>query len=100
MPTELEQLKLQRKELDKRIRELEHPSYQVDGAKLFLKTNNTNFKKSNEWVVTLEEIDDTHPGRTWAYKKIISAKCKEDAVIFIESQINVLSELLKAVSGQ
>ena len=57
MPTELEQLKLQRKELDKRIRELEHPSYQVDGAKLFFKTYNTNIKKSNEWLVTLEEID-------------------------------------------
>lgn len=100
MPTELEQLKLQRKELDKRIRELEHPSYQVDGAKLFFKTYNTNIKKSNEWVVTLEEIDETTPGRTWAYKKIISAKCKENAVIYIENQIKILSELLKAVYGQ
>lgn len=100
MPTELEQLKLQRKELDKRIRELEHPSYQVDGAKLFFKTYNTNIKKSNEWVVTLEEIDETTPGHTWAYKKIISAKCKENAIIYIENQIKILSELLKVISGQ
>lgn len=92
--TELEQLKAQRRELDKKIRELEHPKYSVDGARLFLQTYTGG--RPDEWVVTLEEINDT-TDKPWAYKRIISAGSKAEAIEYIETQIKVLQELVDLV---
>lgn len=91
--TELEQLKAQRKELDKRIRELEHPKYEVDGARLFLRTYTGC--RDDEWVVKLETIDTVK--HTSAYKQIISAKSKSEAIEYIENQIKTLQELVDRV---
>lgn len=94
--SELDQLIAQRKELDKRIKELSHPKYNVDGAKLVLKTYKTC--REDEWVVTLEEINDT-THKTSSYKQIISAKSRDDAIEYIETQIAILQALLDEVRG-
>lgn len=92
--TELEQLKAQRKELDKKIRELEHPKYAVDGAKCYLQKYTGG--RSDEWLVRLEEINDT-TDKDSAYKQIASAKSLNDAIEFIEAQIGTLQNLLHKI---
>jgi len=92
--TELEKLKAQRKELDKKIRELEHPKYAVDGAKCYLQKYAGG--RPDEWLVRLEEINDT-TGKDSAYKQIASAKSLNDAIEFIEAQIGTLQNLLHKI---
>lgn len=92
--SKLEQLKAQRRELDRQIKELSHPKYEVDGAKLVFKTYKTC--REDEWVVTLEEINAT-THKTSSYKQIISAKSKDDAIEYIETQIATLQTLLDKV---
>jgi prefoldin subunit 5 len=92
--SKLEQLIAQRKEIDRRINELANPKYEVDGARMLLKKYKTD--KSDEWVVTLEEIDGAQ-GKSSAYKQIISAKSCNDAIEYIESQIATLQALLDKV---
>jgi prefoldin subunit 5 len=93
--TELEQLKAQRKELDKKIRELEHPKYEIDGARLFLNTYSGG--RPDEWAVYLEEINNT-TDKPWAYKKIISARSKAEAIEYLENQIKILQALVDEVN--
>lgn len=92
--SELEQLIAQRKEIDKRIKELANPKYEVDGARMLLKKYKTG--RPDEWVVTLEEIDGAR-GKSSAYKQIISAKSCNDAIEYIETQIAILQALLDKV---
>lgn len=94
--TELEQLKAQRKELDKKIRELEHPKYVVDGAKCYLQKYTGS--RPDEWLVRLEEVNDTTDNAS-AYKQIVSAKSLNDAIEFIEVQIGTLQNLLHKIRG-
>ena len=93
--TELEQLKAQRKEIDKRIKELTHPKYEVDGAKMYLKTYPTS--RPDAWLITLEEVNDTSD-KPWAYKQIVSAKTKDDAIAYLGKAIDTLTELYDLVS--
>lgn len=92
--SELDQLIAQRAELDKRIKELSHAKYEVDGARMLFKKYKTT--RSDEWVVTLEEIDGAQ-GKSSAYKQIISAKSCNDAIEYIETQIATLQALLDKV---
>lgn len=92
--SELDQLIAQRKELDKRIRELSNPKYEVDGARMLLKKYKTG--RTDEWVVALEEIDGVHV-KASAYKQIISAKSRDDAIEYVETQIAILQALLDRV---
>jgi prefoldin subunit 5 len=92
--SKLEQLKAQRRELDRQIKELSHPKYEVDGARLVFKTYKTC--RLDEWVVSLEEIVGVHK-KSSAYKQIISAESKDDAIEYIETQIAILQALLDKV---
>lgn len=94
--SELEQLIAQRKEIDRRIKELSNPKYEVDGARMLFKKYKTN--RSDEWVVTLEEINGVN-AKSSAYKQIISAKSCNDAIEYIETQIAILQALLDKVRG-
>ena len=95
--TELEQLKAQKREIEKRIQALTHPKYEVDGAKMYLKTYSTS--RPDVWIISLEEIDDTLE-KTWAYKQIVSAYTKEEAIRYLQTQIRILTELLDTVTGE
>ena len=89
--SELDQL---RKELDKRIKELSNPKYEVDGARMVFKKYKN--RRTDEWVVALEEIDDVHV-KASSYKQIISAKSRDDAIEYVETQIAILQALLDKV---
>lgn len=91
---QLEQLIAQRNEIDNRIKELSNLKYEVDGARMLFKKYKTT--RSDEWVVTLEEIDGAQ-GKSSAYKQIISAKSRNDAIEYIETQIATLQLLLDKV---
>ena len=73
---------------------MSNPKYEVDGARMLLKKYKTD--RPNEWVVTLEEIDGAL-NKSSAYKQIISAKSKDDAIEYIEAQIATLQILLNKV---
>lgn len=89
--TELEKLKAQRKELDKRIKALENPKYEVDGARCYFQKYRG--PRPDEWVVRLEEIDNTT--NKSAYKQIVSAKTKAEAINYLELQIVSLQNLVE-----
>ncbi len=86
----LEELKAKRKEIDKLIKELENPKYEVDGAKCYFQKYRGT--RTDEWVVRLEEIDNTT--NKSSYKQIISAKTKYEAIEYLRIQITVLQNLL------
>lgn len=92
--SELEQLIAQRKEIDRRIKELANPKYEVDGARMMFKKYKNG--RTDEWTVSLEEIDGAH-AKSSAYKQIISAKSCNDAIEYIETQIAILQALLDKV---
>lgn len=94
--TELEQLKAQRREIDKRIRELTNPRYDTDDASMYLKHYPA---KDDAWLVVLEEIDGAE-GKSSARKQIISAKTKGEAVELLQYQICALLELYNKVTGK
>jgi len=91
---ELTKLIAQRKELDRRIKELQNPEYSVNGAKLYLKKYNT--QRPDEWIVAIQEIDTTDT-RPWTYRKIITAKTKEETMELLKSQIAALNALYLSV---
>lgn len=82
------------KEIDNQIKERSNSKYEVDGARMFLKKYKTD--RSDVWVVTLEEIDGAL-NKSSAYKQIISAKSKDDAIEYIEAQIATLQALLNKI---
>lgn len=90
--TELEKLLEQRKELDKRIKALKCPKYEVDGARLFVVTRNG--EPLDRWVVTVEQIG----GRTSSYKELIGAKDKQECIEGLETLIHTLQELYDKVT--
>lgn len=94
--TELEKLIEQRKELDKRIRDLQYPKYEVDGARMFVKLTSRSiaFGNTYSWIVTLENIG----GKTTAYKEMIRANTKEEAIEELEILIDVLANLYQEVT--
>ena len=92
--SELEELKRQKREIERRIKELTNV-YEVDGAKMFVK----KFPTHNEVVVTLETIDGARNKRS-ANKEIIQANTKEDAIRYLELTINTLVNLYKEIKGK
>lgn len=89
--TELEKLLEQRKEIDKKIKELQSPRYEVDGARMFK-------KYGDSWVVTVQEIDTgSLVNKTWAYKQVVRAKTKEEAVEHLGLIVDALTHLYSKV---
>ena len=94
--TELEELKLQKRKLEQRIRELEHPSYRVDGASMYLKKYPA---RADAWLVRLQEINNMDT-RTWQEKQIVASPTKEDAIEALEVLIATLVNLYERVTGR
>lgn len=90
--TELEKLIEQRKELDKQIKALQSPTYEVDGAKMCK-------KYGDSWVVTVQEIDtgSLNTTKTWAYKQIVRTKTKEECVEALGHIVDALTQLYSKV---
>ena len=83
--TELEKLIEQRNELDKKIKALKCPKYEVDGARLFVKTRYG--EPVDYWVVTAEEIGGSQ------YKEVVCARTKEECIEGLKILLNTLTEL-------
>ena len=91
----LEELIAERKALDKKIRELQNPKYEVDGAKMVKRAYGG--KRQNIWVVTLEEIYDLNSDKPWQYKQVVAAQTREDAISGINHLIVALTRLYEKV---
>ena len=98
--TELEQLKEQRKEINKRIRELEHPKFEVDGAKLYWQ--HYSGPKDDEWSIVLRCVDPNSSNPELCNRKvtIAHATSKEQAISCLSTQIATLQNLYKVVTGE
>lgn len=89
--TELEKLIEQRKELDRQIRELQSPKYEVDGARMLK-------KYGDSWVVTVQEIEtNSLTNKPWAYKQLIKTATKEEALEYLGTIIDTLTQLYSMV---
>lgn len=101
--TELEGLISQRKELDKKIKQLTSPNYRVwkDG-RLKAELYTTCDKCNGYWCVTVKEIDEKPMLNKHIpiSKRLIRVKTKEDVIEGLTNILNVLIELYKEVSGQ
>jgi len=91
--TELEKLIAQRNELDRKIKELQNPKYEVDGASLT--------RVRDYWVVRLQEIKNRKcdKDRSWQYKQIVIADNKDDAIDGIWILAETLKSLYDEVTG-
>ncbi len=89
--TELEKLKAQRDEIDKKIKQLTCPKYEVDGARLI--RDSRRGEPLDQWRVTLQEIG----GNTTQYKEVVFATTREDAVEGIYNLIYSLKLLADTV---
>ena len=96
--TELEELIAQRKELDKKIRALQNPKYEVDGARMFKRAYNG--KPLSVWTITVEEIYDLDSDKAWQWKQIVNAKTKEDAISGLNNIILALSRLYRQITEE
>lgn len=96
MATELEALIAQKKAIEKRIRELSNPKYDVDGAKLFVRGYQGRTRK--DWVVTLEEFNNVKYERMGYNRQIVVADTKEKALEYIQLHIATLVNLYNAAS--
>lgn len=94
----LEELIAERKALDKKIRELQNPKYEVDGAKMFKRAYSG--KPLNIWVVTLEEIYDVDSDKDWQYKQVVAARTKEEAISGINQLMVTLKRLYDKVKQE
>ena len=88
--TELEKLKAQRAEIDKKIKQLTCPKYEVDGARLYRESRNG--RPLDLWRVTLQAINNTTQ-----YKEMVQAETKEEAVEGIYNLIYSLNLLADTV---
>ena len=89
--TELEKLIEQRKELDRQIRELQSPKYEVDGARMLK-------KYGDSWVVTVQEIEtNSLTNKPWAYKQLVKTATKEEAVEALGTIVDTLTNLYSKV---
>lgn len=90
--TELEKLIEQRKELDRQIKALQSPKYEVDGARMCM-------KYGESWVVTVQEIDTgtCNKDKTWAYKQLVRTKTREECVEALGHIVDALTQLYSQV---
>ena len=101
--TELEELLTQRKELDKKIKQLTSPNYTVwkDG-RLKAELYTTCDKCNGYWCVTVKEIDEKPMLNKHIpiSKRLIRVKTKEGAIEGLANIIDSLIRLYEKVSGQ
>ena len=104
--TELEKLKRQRAEIDKKIKALTCPTY-TDGdtddevrlVKLF--ANTRRGEPTGRWTLTIKEVGRQHwDNRADTNKVIINADSKEDAIEDLESLIYSLTTVYHKARGE
>ena len=90
--TELEKLIEQRDELNRQIKALQSPKYEVDGARMCT-------KHGDSWVVTVQEIDtgSLNKDKTWAYKQLVRAKTREECIEYLGHIVDALTQLYSKV---
>lgn len=93
----LEELIAERRAIDNKIKALQNPKYEVDGAKMFKRAYNG--KPLSVWTITVEEIYDLDSDKAWQYKQIVNAKTKDDAIAYLGKIIDALNALYDKVTG-
>ena len=89
--SELEKLLAQRKELDKQIKALQSLEVKVDGASLIK-------RYGDSWAVLLQEIDTRScVDKTWQNKQIVIAKTREEAIEYLGTLIDTLTQLYSKI---
>ena len=96
MKSELEELIAQKKELEKRIKELTNPRYEVDGAKLYRKTNSGGINP--RWIVSVDKIDGWAHTSNGRNTEVAIAPDKEEALKYIQYILASLVTLYNEVS--
>jgi len=96
MSSKLDELIAQKKEIEKQIRELTNPKYEVDGAKLYVRRpQGTN---RSEWIVTLAEIDGVRGSSNGRNKEVAVAHDKEESLKYMQYLMSSLVTLYNEVS--
>lgn len=97
MSNELEELKKQKREIEKRIKQLTAPVYTVDGAEMCAMTRRG--EPTGKWEVRLKEIYDLddHIDRVMQNKLMVFADSREKAVQGIYNLIYSLQNLADIV---
>ena len=95
---ELEELQAQKKEIERKIKELTKKSFQSDGAKLFQEYYAC---KSDPWCIAIkthfEELYQTRKQTRWF--SVVKCENRQDAIDMIDVIIRDLQELKKVVTG-
>ena len=90
--TELDELIAQKKEIEKKIKALTCPKYEVDGARMTRKAHGG--KPLDLWVITVEEL-----GASGQYKELVRADTKDEALKSLDHIIKSLQELQSEALG-
>ena len=81
MSKELEELKKQKREIEKRIKELTCPLYSDENGIVKLFANQRRGEPTGNWTVTIRDSNPVDWQRSPQNKVLISAKSKEEAVM-------------------
>lgn len=98
MSMTLEELIAQKKEIERQIRILSNPKFDVDGAHLYKKTNQGG--TNPHWILSLEEIDGWTHKSSGKKKEIAVAETQNDIIEYLEAQIATLANLYHEVTGR
>lgn len=94
--TKLEELIAQKKAIEKQIKELTNPRYEVDGAKLYRKTNRGG--TNPRWIVSVDKIDGWAHTSSGRNTEVAIAPDKEEALNSIQYLLASLATLYNEVS--
>lgn len=96
--TELEKLKQQKREIEKRIKELTCPAYTDDAGLVHLFANQRRGEPTGRWSVTVKENSIWE--KRVQNKLIITADSKEDALECIASLVYSLTTVYHTAKGE
>lgn len=98
--TELEKLKQQKREIEKRIKELTCPAYTDDAGLVHLFANQRRGEPTGNWTVTIRDSTPPEWERRPQNKVIIETTSKEDALECIASLIYSLTDVYHIAKGE
>ena len=99
--TELENLLAQRKEIDRKIKELQSPTYEIwDNGSLVAEMSTR--ASGEQWCIKIKEVDFVRMlnKRVPQRKQIIRTKTKEEAVEQLAKLICTLDKLYAKITGK
>lgn len=98
--TELEKLKQQKREIEKRIKELTCPTYTDDAGIVRLSANQRKGEPTGNWTVTIKDSTPPEWDRRPQNKVIIETTSKEDALEEIGNLIYSLTTVYHTAKGE